>query len=160
MIYPFSKMPKNSRIWIFQSNRKFLQNELKEINELIKVFLKKWTSHGKDLNCSYKINYERFIIIALDETNVGATGCSIDNCVRFIQHLEDKYDVDLLDKMSVTFKQGKFLSHKTIGEFKNLVKNKSVSKKTIVFNNLVTNIEDFLKNWEIPAEKSWHARFF
>ena len=43
---------------------------------------------------------------------------------------------------------------------KNLVKNKSVSKKTIVFNNLVVDISDYNDNWEIPAERSWHSRFF
>jgi hypothetical protein len=33
-----------------------------------------------------------------------ATGCSIDASVEFIQSLEQKYKVDLLDKMNVTFK--------------------------------------------------------
>ena len=66
----------------------------------------------------------------------------------------------LLDKMNVAFKQGEFISYKSLIEFKKLVKSSSVSKNTIVFNNLVLDIDDFIKNWEVPAEKSWHARFF
>ena len=28
------------------------------------------------------------------------------------------------------------------------------------FNNLVVNISDYLANWEVSADKSWHSRFF
>jgi hypothetical protein len=42
-----------------------------------------------------------------------ATGCSIDASVEFIQSLEQKYKVDLLDKMNVTFKLGEhIISHR------------------------------------------------
>jgi hypothetical protein len=62
--------------------------------------------------------------------------------------------------MNVSFKQGDYISYKSIVDFKNLIKDKSVSKNTIVFNNLVTDISDFKNNWEIPAYKSWHSRLF
>ena len=41
-----------------------------------------------------------------------------------------------------------------------MAKAKSISKKTIVFNNLVQTKIEYLTNWEIPASDSWHARFF
>ena len=110
--------------------------------------------------CSFTIKYNRFIVIALNEKSNKATGCSIDSCVHFIQKLEHQYSVDLLDKMNVAFKQGEFISYKSLIEFKKLVKSNSVSKNTIVFNNLVTDVLDFNTNWEIPAYKSWHSRFF
>ncbi len=160
MITSFSKMDKSSRVWIYQSDRKFVDFELKEIEESLSFFLNNWTAHGSELQTAYKIKYNRFIIIALNESNTSATGCSIDKCVYFVQELEAKYGVNLLDKMNISFKQGEYVSYKSINDFKKLVKNKSVSKKTIVFNNLVVDIQDFNKNWEIPAEKSWHARFF
>lgn len=40
-----------------------------------------------------------------------------------------------------------------------MAKQKAVSKRTIVFNNLVTNIAEFKENWEVPASDSWHSRF-
>ncbi len=160
MILPFEDMPSNSRVWIFQSNRPFSALESKEIEMSLNLFLKSWTAHGKSLLSSFKINYNRFIIIALDESNNSASGCSIDGCVHFIQKLENKYEIDLLDKMNVTFKQGDFFSYKSINDFKKLVENRSVSLNTVVFNNMVVNITDFLENWEVPASKSWHKRFF
>tara|TARA_B100000780_G_scaffold55088_1_gene34584 strand:+ start:12469 stop:12951 length:483 start_codon:yes stop_codon:yes gene_type:complete len=160
MITSFSQMDKSSRIWIYQSNRKFIDSEVKEIEGLLTDFLKSWTAHGSKLQTAYLLKYNRFIIIALNESNVAATGCSIDSCVHFIQELESKYEVNLLDKMNISFKQGQYVSYKPIDDFKKLVKNKSVSIKTLVFNNLVVDISDFEKNWEVPAQRSWHARFF
>jgi hypothetical protein len=160
MIMSFSEMSKDSRIWIYQSNRKFIASELEELNSKIVAFLNSWASHGSEMLCSYQIKYDRFIIIALDETKTSASGCSIDSCVHFIQGLEKTFEVLLLDKMNVAFKQGEYITYKSIQDFKKLVSNKSVSKKTIVYNNLVVDIDDFNSNWEVPASDSWHSRFF
>ena len=160
MIMSFSEMSKDSRIWIYQSNRKFIASELEELNSKIVAFLNSWASHGSEMLCSYQIKYERFIIIALDESKTSASGCSIDSCVHFIQGLEKTFEVLLLDKMNVAFKQGEYITYKSIQDFKKLVSNKSVSKKTIVYNNLVVDIDDFNSNWEVPASDSWHSRFF
>ena len=160
MITSFSEMSKDSRIWIYQSNRKFIASELEELNSKIVAFLNSWASHGSEMLCSYQVKYDRFIIIALDETKTSASGCSIDSCVHFIQGLEKTFEVLLLDKMNVAFKQGEYITYKSIQDFKKLVSNKSVSKKTIVYNNLVVDIDDFNLNWEVPASDSWHSRFF
>jgi hypothetical protein len=153
-------MSKDSRIWIYQSNRKFIVSELEELNSKTVAFLNSWASHGSEMLCSYQIKYDRFIIIALDESKTSASGCSIDSCVHFIQGLEKTFEVLLLDKMNVAFKQGEYITYKSIQDFKKLVSNKSVSKKTIVYNNLVVDIDDFNSNWEVPASDSWHSRFF
>ena len=108
---------------------------------------------------SYEIVYKRFIVIALNQNLNKATGCSIDASVHFIQQLEKEYNVDLMDKMNVSYKQGDYIAHKTLLEFKQMAKDKAVSKNTIVFNNLVTTIAEFNENWEVPVSESWHSRF-
>jgi hypothetical protein len=40
MIIPFDKIPKESRVWIYQSNRKFTEKEITEITNKLKNFLK------------------------------------------------------------------------------------------------------------------------
>jgi hypothetical protein len=130
-----------------------------EIRSDLDVFLETWTAHGNNLKAGYEIKYKRFIILALDQSAQNATGCSIDASVHFIQHLEKKYDVLLLDKMNVSYKQGEFVAYKTLIDFKAMAKQKAISKNTIVFNNLVTNKGEYLEHWEVPASESWHARF-
>ena len=62
--------------------------------------------------------------------------------------------------MNITFKQGEYISYKSIIDFKKLIKNRSVSSNTLVFNNLVVKKSDLKSDWEIPASKSWHSRLF
>ena len=160
MFIPFENLPQESKIWIYQSSRKFSDDEVAAIEKDLLEFLTQWTAHGASLESSFQIKYNRFIIIAVNQEVQAATGCSIDASVVFIQNLEQKYSVDLLDKMNVAFKQGEFITYKTLLDFKKLAKDKSVSENTIVFNNLVNTIEEFNESWEIPASESWHSRFF
>jgi len=159
MLVEFKSLPKTSRVWIYQANRSFSPEEITEIKDKLNVFIENWTAHGSDLKASYEFKYNRFIIIALDQNVHAASGCSIDASVHFIQQLEKDYNVVLLDKMNVSFKQGDFVAYKPLIEFKKMAKNKSVSKNTIVFNNLVNNVDEYLQFWEVPAKDSWHSRF-
>ena len=160
MYIPFENLPEESRIWIYQSSRKFSEEEIADIEKDLIEFINNWNAHGTSWEASFQIKYNRFIILAINQEVQQATGCSIDSSVGFIQKLEQKYSVDLLDKMNVAFKQGEFVTYKTLLEFKKLAKDKSVSENTIVFNNLVNTIEEFNDGWEIPAAESWHSRFF
>jgi hypothetical protein len=159
MLVDFNTLPEESRIWIYQSNRSFSEEELSEIKEKLNIFIENWTAHGSDLQSGYTIEYKRFIVISLNQNISTATGCSIDASVHFIQQLEKDYNVDLMDKMNVSYKQGEFVAHKTLLDFKKMAKDNAVSKNTIVFNNLVDNIAEFKENWEVPASESWHSRF-
>ena len=159
MLVDFNTLPEESRVWIYQANRSFTEEELTEIKLKLDVFIENWTAHGSDLNAGYIIKYKRFIVIGLNQNLNKATGCSIDASVHFIQQLENEYGVDLMDKMNVSYKQGDFIAYKSLVDFKKMAKEKAISKNTIVFNNLVTNIAEFNENWEVPASESWHSRF-
>jgi len=159
MLVNFKDLPDTSRIWIYQSNRSFDQTELEHLKQELDTFLKRWTAHGSELKAGYEIPYGRFLVIGLDQSQNAASGCSIDASVHFVQQLEKKYAVELLDKMNVSYKQGEHIAYKPLVDFKKMAKQKAVSKKTIVFNNLVTNKAEYREHWEVPASESWHARF-
>jgi len=159
MLVDFNTLPEESRVWIYQANRSFTEEEISEIEEKLTIFIENWTAHGSDLQSGFTIKYKRFIVIALNQNLNKATGCSIDASVHFIQQLEKDYNVDLMDKMNVSYKQGEYIAYKTLLDFKKMAKDKAVSKHTIVFNNMVNNIAEFNENWEVPASESWHSRF-
>jgi hypothetical protein len=158
MIIDFKDLPDSSRVWIFQANRSFSEDELEQIQPKILAFLKDWTAHGQALQAAFEIRYNRFIVLGLDESQASASGCSIDKSVHFIQSLEKEYNVDLLDKMNVSFKSGEFVAHKPLLDFKKMVKQKAVSPQTIVFNNLVNTKAEYKEFWEVPMTESWHNR--
>ncbi len=159
MLADFKDLPENSRVWIYQCNRKLSEEEVAYIEKMTAQFLEQWTAHGSDLEAGFEVKYQRFLVLGLNQANASASGCSIDTSVRFIQSLQKELNVDLLDKMNVTFYNGAFIAHKPLADFKKMAKNKSVSPNTVVFNNLVNTKAEYLEYWEVPAKDSWHSRF-
>ena len=159
MLVDFNTLPEESRVWIYQANRSLTEQEIQDISKKLDIFISNWTAHGSDLQSGYDIVYKRFIVIGLNQNLNKATGCSIDASVHFIQQLEKEYNIDLMDKMNVSYKQGEYIAYKSLADFRKMAKDKAVSKKTIVFNNLVNTVAEFKENWEVPASESWHGRF-
>lgn len=159
MLVDFNTLPDESRIWIYQCNRTFSEEELNELKPALSKFLDQWTAHGSNLKAGYVLPYNRFIVIGLDQSMASASGCSIDASVHFVQSVEDRFNVVLLDKMNVSYKQGEYVAYKPLKDFRKMAKDKAVSLNTIVFNNLVATKGEFLEHWEVPAAESWHARF-
>ena len=159
MTLPFNEMPANSRIWIYQSDRKLNDSELDQIKLKLTDFLKNWTAHGDDLKSSFEIRYDRFIIIALNEKSAKASGCSIDASVRFVQKLENVISADLMNKLNVSFKEEQSINIVSLSVFQNFVKAGKITSETIVFNNMVQTKGELALKWEVSARNSWHARF-
>jgi len=161
MFLEYDEMPVTSKVLIYLSSRKFYDEEIKEIASLVKDFIQTWQIEGNKLVGSFTLKYNRFIIILIDkDKNDGLlTTKSIDKCVEFILKLEKKYVVSLVDTMNVCFKQGDYVQYKDIREFKKLIKKRSVSKNTIVFNNLMNTKEELENYWEIPLIDSWQNRY-
>jgi hypothetical protein len=160
MLVNFKTLPETSRVWIYQASRSFTGEELADLHHDLERFLTQWTAHGNQLKAGFEIPYNRFIVIGLDQSLAAASGCSIDASVHFIQSVEGKYGIELLDKMNVSYKQGDYVAYKSLKDFKQMAKDRAISKNTIVFNNLVVNKEEYLQHWEVPASQSWHARLF
>ncbi|HEA30291.1 MAG TPA: ABC transporter ATPase [Leeuwenhoekiella sp.] len=160
MLIPFNELPDDARIWIYQSNRKFTDEEIPQLQDKLDNFLKEWTAHGANLQAGSEIKHQFFIVIGLDQSKNSASGCSIDAQVRFIQQLEKELEVELLDKMNVTYIQNDRVHHKPLLDFKKMVKDGAVGKSTIVFNNLINIKEEYQDHWQVPAIESWHSRFF
>jgi len=155
MQIPFSELADTSKIWIFPSSRKFYSTELPTIKGSIQAFLADWT----DLKCGFEVRYDRFIIIGVDTEKEGLSLQNHDQLTEFIQKLEAAYDITLLDRINVCYKQGKYVQYKDLIEFKKMLKSGAVSKKTMVFDNMITEKQYLKYDWEIPIAESWLSRF-
>ena len=63
----FEDLDNNARVWIYQSNREFSNNEVEIIKEKTSNFIENWLRHGDHLKASFFIKYNQFIILAVDE---------------------------------------------------------------------------------------------
>jgi len=159
MFVEFNSLPETARLWVYPSSRKFYANEIPEIEDKIKQFLKVWKEATSSFKASYQIQHNRFIVLAAEDVESEMTTQDIDTSVHFILQLQEDYKVTLLDKMNVCFKQGEYVQYKELKDFKKLLKNKALTGKSIVFDNLVQNKGEYEDYWEVPIEESWYNRF-
>ena len=149
-----------SRVWIYQSSKEFSPDQLKTFSELKSVFLQQWESHGNPVQGNIEVLHNRFIVILIDEADEKSCGKSVDASIRFMKELESELNVTLLDRMLIAYKKDEKIFSCTIPEFEVLAKKEEINKNTIVFNNTIHTLAEFEKEWEVPAEKSWHKQFF
>lgn len=149
-----------SKIWIYQSNRELTETETVKAKQLLNQFASSWTAHNQQLKAAAQILHNRFIILMVDETQSGASGCSIDKSVRFIQEVEDEFNIDLFDRFNTAYFEGDHIQTANREELEALLKQGKVNHETIVFNNMVSTFGDLQTKWKAPFKNSWHARVF
>ena len=159
MFTEYKNLPNNARVWIYQSDREFTSEEIEIVSVKAVDFINQWTRHGDDLKGSFTFKYNQFLLLAVDESFNTVSGCSIDSSVRFIQALEKELQLELMNKMNVTFKDNEHINLVKLADFQRYAKEQKVTLETIVFNNMVATKQDFENNWEVPARESWHKRF-
>ena len=160
MYVDFDTLNDNSRIWVYQSSREFNTEEVKVIEAKLKDFVNEWTRHGDDLKASFEIKYNHFIILAVDESFNQVSGCSIDASTHIFKEFENEFKVELLNKMNTAFKHEDHINVVSLADFQKYVKEDRIHPDTFVFNNMVQNKADLDTLWEVPANKSWHSRYF
>ena len=154
------RMRNNARVWIYQSNRELSATETEQIELQLKDFTQTWTAHNQQLLAAGFINYNRFIILMVDESNAGASGCSIDKSVHFMQSIEKQFSIKLFDRMNIAYKLDYAVASVSAHEFEKLILSGAVNSETIVFNNLADTKLELATNWELPLAQLWHANYF
>ncbi len=153
------QMPSTSRIWIFQNSFEMSDDMTAKIKELSTNFAKNWVSHQNQLASDALVLHNRFIIFIVDESVAGASGCSIDKSIAFIKYLEQEFSLNLLDRMNFAYleENNKVKSLERIA-FKEAYQQGKINENTLVFNNLITQLDELNSNWILPLKDSWHKR--
>tara|TARA_Y100000739_G_scaffold44368_1_gene33999 strand:- start:44 stop:529 length:486 start_codon:yes stop_codon:yes gene_type:complete len=160
MVEILNKLPDSSRVWVYQSNRRFSDPELFDIEKQLIEFNSKWEAHGKKLKSAIELYYNQFIVIFVDESYQEATGCSIDKSVALMKKIEIEFGVEMLDRMNLAYKIGDSVNNIKIGDFQVKARSGEFDTNMVVFNNLVKNKGEFLTNWETTVKNSWHINLF
>lgn len=148
-------LPQHSKIIIYQSKRDFNNEELTEVEEILNKFMAGWNTHGDALTADYAIPYDRFIVIAVDESQVSTSGCSLDSLTRTMKKIEEKFNFGLMDQMMVSYSHNNEIFTLPLTEFKQKVRSGEVPEDAHIFHNGVTNLGEFEESWEMPLAESW-----
>lgn len=147
-----------SRVWIYQSNRAFIEKEQNEINEQLSQFYMQWTAHGAPVKGWAKVLFGQFIVVMADETEVAVSGCSTDASVRIIKSIERQYSVNLFDRLSITFLRKGKAEMLPLGQVQYAIDKGFIDGDTFLFNNVVYTKKELLEHWLVPLHKSWLAQ--
>ena len=63
MVVIANNLPDSSRVWVYQSNRAFLNTELVDLKEELSKFNLSWEAHGKKLKSAIEVYYNQFVVV-------------------------------------------------------------------------------------------------
>ena len=149
-----------SRVWIYQSDKQLYDAQVNELQQQLDNFTAEWTAHNNQLKAKAEIRYTRFLILIVDESQAGASGCSIDKSVNFMKQVGEQYNINLLDRFNLAYRDGEEVRSAPRHDFEEMLKQKSIDTNTIVFNNMVQNLNELQTKWEVPFKDSWHIQLF
>jgi len=160
MYVDFNKMSANSRVWIYQAGRSFTPAEKELVTNRLKAFCDGWNTHGNGMPSSFQILDDQVLIMAVDESNLGASGCSIDSSVKALRELENTLGINLTDQGKVSYKSinGELKVASALG-IKSKVIEGEIEAETLVINPLIQRKEELENVW-ISAGKSWLNKYF
>ncbi|PRY89560.1 hypothetical protein [Mongoliibacter ruber] len=161
MYLEFEHMPAHARIWVYQSDRKFTESEVVWVKERLEAFCDQWNTHGAKMPTSFTIKFDQVLVLSVDESQLGASGCSIDSSVRTLREIEQQLGVNLLDQGKVGFLANEDnLEVNSVFGIKESVQAGLLNPETLVLNPLVKEKADLDNKWLVSAKESWLNKYF
>jgi hypothetical protein len=143
----FQDFSLSSRVWVYASNRALNSTESTFVQDEINEFVKQWATHGKELVAKGAVLFDRFIILAVDEQKVGASGCSIDSSVHFVKALGKELNVNFFDRLNLYIINDQEIKQIHISEMVNFA-------DWNLFDPMIANLEQLINSWIVPVNES------
>lgn len=144
-----------SRVWIYQSPRLFFMSEALQIEEMLEAFVRDWQSHGTPVKGYANLFYGQFIVLMADETAAGVSGCSTDSSVRLIKEIEQRFGINLFDRLMLAFRIDEKVQMVPLSQLSYALENGFVDGETLYFNNTVQTKAELEEKWLMPLKDSW-----
>lgn len=139
--------PDNARIWIYTSNRAVSDTEQQALAGPIAEFLDRWAAHGTPLVAAGAWLNHYQLVVALDESKAGASGCSIDSQTRFMRDLGSQHNIDWFNRLSMVIEEESEIKLVSFFEL-------SEHGDALLFDSLVQRLGDIRSNWPVPLSES------
>jgi hypothetical protein len=143
-----SSFSPSSRVWFYLADRAFDGTESDYIQSKIDEFVNvHWKSHGTKLNATGILLHNQIIALSVDDSSLGASGCSIDSSVKFIKELGAELKVDFFNRMYVLISNGEETQRVHISDLFNY-------KDWSLLNPIVTTVQDVQEKGVISVSES------
>lgn len=158
----WSNLSDESRVWVHMSDRTLTEHELEVWSELMEGFFLDWTAHGQELLASWSLLGRRLLVVALDESQADATGCSIDKLMRLIQEEGGQMvpAVDWLTRTHTLYNKDGIWMELDLHEFWAACKAGLIEDDARVVNTVFQKKGECPGKVVLPFSESWHAEMW
>ena len=153
-------LPDDARLWCFAADRSLSPDEAAVLTESMASFLAGWTAHARELLVGFELRERQLLLVAVDERQAAASGCSIDALTGHLREMESDIGVALIDGSAVWYRDpAGDIQTVSRPEFRRLGDEGSVGGETSVFALTLIALGQLRQGrLEVPARASWHGR--
>jgi hypothetical protein len=156
---PFADLPNAARLWVFASDRPLPDGATSRLMQEVDAFLDAWRAHGQPLTCARDWRDDRFLAVAVDQSQESASGCSIDGLFRSLRALEPALGASLLAGGNVFYRDaGGAVRSAARDEIPGLAASGQIGASTHVFDTTVVTVADWRERFETEFGQSWHRQ--
>jgi hypothetical protein len=154
---PFESLPSEARVWVFVTEQPVTGVHAERLLDAVDHYLGQWTAHGHPLTCGRVWRDDRFLAIAVDQTDAYASGCSIDGLFRVLKTLQSEMGMGLVGGGNVVYRDKDGTIRATSREeFTGLSGRGAINQATPVFDLTVATAGEWRDRFETSAGRSWH----
>jgi len=152
-------LPDHARVWVYKTARDLSHAEQNLVRDRGAAFTSTWAAHGAPLDAAVEVLHDRFVVVAVDEEQAKASGCSIDKSVGFIKQLEQDLNLMLTDRMVVVYEVKNGVTSCRLQNLPELLKEGILTADTIVFDDLVPTVGELRARFRVPLRSTWLERY-
>ena len=155
-VVSFETLPDSSRVWVFGADKPLAEEGATQLLGDVDRYLADWKAHGAPLTVGREWRDGRFLVVAVDQSTAGATGCSIDGLFRLLQDAEKTLGTSLVGGGRVFYRD----DHAAVqsvprSEIEGLVNSGAITKDTVIFDTTLTDLGTWRACFERRAKDSW-----
>jgi hypothetical protein len=147
-----------NRAWSYVISKELNEEQLSELQNAGNAFVKGWTAHEQQLSGSFEIFKKRIIVIRVNEDIHAASGCSIDKLTRFIKQLESEFNIELMNRLLVAYRENDHVNVIHSSRIKEQLQTGTLNENSIIYNTALAN-QDELAKWEQPLKNTWLNKY-
>ncbi len=145
------RLPDNSRVWFFGSDRLLNDEEKSSLFIELQEFVSSWKAHGAELAASFEILHDCILIVAVDESVTPPTGCSIDKVFKLLE----KQASNWFNRLLIWRAFCNTAKIYTVDELQLALRTGEVDRDTIIINSTVRSLTEVRKSLYISINDSW-----
>ena len=151
-------LPDSARVWVYGSEPALEKKNADAMLTEVDTFLESWKAHGVPLHSARDWSDDRFLTIAVDQEQEGASGCSIDGLFRTLKALEAKVGGQLVTS-GLVYYRGRDGEIRAVSRdhFTQLSNEGEIDNDSEVFDLSVTGLGEWRSRFRSRAADSWHA---